>query len=135
MVSGFSNAEDFQPVVGWELYQVTLDKYHVMFFFENGWQLLNVAYAFSYRSADGAVAYTYEVECAGGTIEVDRILRERITQVEVTARDRLAIIFANGDALTIHDTPEYRSWWFQPMSDPEYPAKARGWSLSDEEIY
>jgi hypothetical protein len=45
MVSGFRSAEDFQPVIGWQLYQVTLDKYHVMFFFENGWQLLNVAHA------------------------------------------------------------------------------------------
>ena len=61
MVTGFHNPIDFKPVEGWELYQVTLDKYHVMFFFENGWQLLNVAHAFSYQSFDGEVSYTYEV--------------------------------------------------------------------------
>jgi len=135
MVSGFHDAEQFRPVLGWELYQVTLDKYHVMFFFENGWQLLNVAHAFSYRSVDGAVAYTYETEGSCKSIEVDRILRERVTRVDVRARDRLALIFANGDELTIHDSPEYRSWWFQPMPDPDYPEKGQGWCLSDEEIY
>jgi hypothetical protein len=135
MVSGFRSAEDFRPVVGWELYQVTLDKYHVMFFFENGWQLLNIAYAFSYRSADGSVAYTFEIEGPRKTIEVDRILRERVVEVEVRAKDRLTLIFRNGDELTVHDAPELRSWWFQPMPDPNYPEKAQGWCLSDEEIY
>ncbi len=58
MVAGFDKAEDFAPVVRWELYQVTLDKYHVMFYFQNGWQLLDVAYSFSHSSADGSVNYT-----------------------------------------------------------------------------
>jgi hypothetical protein len=135
VVNGFRSAEDFRPVVGWELCEVTLDKYHVMFLFENGWQLLNVAHAFSYRSADGSVAYTYEVDGPRHSIEVHRILRERVAAVEVRAKDRLALIFENGDELTVHDTPDLRSWWFQPMSDPKYPEKAQGWCFSDEEIY
>ena len=31
MVLGFNESDDFSPVVGWELYEVTLNKYHVMF--------------------------------------------------------------------------------------------------------
>jgi hypothetical protein len=135
MVSGFRSAEDFRPVVGWELYQVTLDKYHVMFFFENGWQLLNVAYAFSYRSADGSVDYTYAIDGVGKSIDVDRILRERVVDVTVRAKDRLALTFANGDELIVHDTPQYRSWWFQPMPNPAFPETEPGWCFSDEEIY
>lgn len=134
MVSGFRSAEDFRPVVGWELYQVTLDKYHVMFFFENGWQLLNVAHAFSYRSADGSVAYTYDIEGPRKRIELDRVLRERVVEVSVRGKDRLALIFGNGDELTVHDSPELRSWWFQPMPDPDDPEKEPGWRFSDEDI-
>ena len=59
MVVGFQDARDFNPVVGWELYQITFDKYHIGFLFENGWQLLNVAHRFSHRSRDGSVDYTY----------------------------------------------------------------------------
>lgn len=131
MVSGFQSSDDFRPVIGWELYQVTLDKYHVMFHFENGWQLLNVANAFSYRSADGSVSYTYEIYGTRKWLEVDRILRERVVAVEIRAPDRLSLIFRNGDELTVHDAPTLRSWWFLPVpnaDDPEQPL----WSLSDE---
>jgi hypothetical protein len=31
MAIGFSSRFDFSPIVGWELYQVTIDKYHVTF--------------------------------------------------------------------------------------------------------
>jgi hypothetical protein len=34
MAIGFSDRFDFSPVIGWELYQVTIDKYHLMFWFE-----------------------------------------------------------------------------------------------------
>lgn len=135
MVSGFDSPDDFRPILGWELYQVTLDKYHVMFFFENGWQLLNVAHAFSYRSADGSVAYTYDIDGSSTNIDVARVLRERVIEVEVRDRDRLTLIFQNGDELTVHDLPKLRSWWFQPMPDPDYPEKEQGWGFSDAEIY
>lgn len=134
MVSGFRSADDFRPVIGWELYQVTLDKYHVMFFFENGWQLLNVAHAFSYRSSDGSVVYTYEINGLNKAIEVDRILRERVMDVSVPTEDRLTLTFGNVDELTVHDTPKVQSWWFQPVFDPEDPEKADGWNFFDEEI-
>ena len=58
MAIGFSERFDFSPIKGWELYQVTIDKYHVMFFFENGHALLNVADSFSFCSADGSIHYT-----------------------------------------------------------------------------
>ena len=133
MVAGFDNAEDFAPVVGWELYQVTVDKYHVMFLFDNGWQLLNVAHSFSYRSADGIVSYTYEIYGAGKGLNVDGILRQRVTEVEVRNKRELALIFQNGDELSVHDHPDYRSWWFMPVSDPASPAEAQGWSMSDDD--
>lgn len=133
MVTGFQNPADFKPILGWELYQVTLDKYHVMFLFENGWQLLNVAHAFSYKSIDGAVAYTYEVNGPSKQIEVDRIIRQRITDVVVRAPNRLTLIFENGDELTVHDAPELRSWWFQPVADRDNPISSHGWHFSDED--
>lgn len=71
---------------------------------------MNVAHAFSYKSDDGAVAYTYEVYGPSKQIEVDRILRQRITDVAVRAPNRLALVFENGDELTVHDAPEMRSW-------------------------
>jgi hypothetical protein len=39
-------------VIGWQLYQLHIDKYHAMFWFENGWCLLNVAWRFGFISAD-----------------------------------------------------------------------------------
>jgi hypothetical protein len=35
MAIGFTQRFDFSPIIGWELYQVTIDKYHMMFWFEN----------------------------------------------------------------------------------------------------
>jgi len=134
MVSGFRSAENFRPVVGWELFQITLDKYHVMFFFENGWKLLNVAHAFSYRSVDGSVDYTFEIYGPHKSIEVDRILHERVAEVEVRSKDRLTLIFENGDELTVHDSPEFRSWWFMPVDNPSDPESVHAWSFFDEEI-
>jgi hypothetical protein len=134
MARGFSRAEDFRSVVGWELYQVTLDKYHVMFLFENGWQLLNIAHSFSYYSADGSAAYTFEIYGSGKIINIDRILRARIVDVMVPSRDRLVLTFENGDDLIVHDDPSMRSWWFMPIDDPSNPERSNGWSLSDDEI-
>ena len=101
---------------------------------QNGWQLLNVAHAFSYRSVDGAVSYTYEVNGPSKQIEVDRILRQCVTEVAVRTPDRLALVFENGDELTVHDAPGLCSWWFQPVEDQEHPEKSRGWRISDGEI-
>jgi hypothetical protein len=131
MVLGFKNAKAFGPVVGWELYQVTFDKYHVMFFFENGWQLLNIAHSFSHYSSDGQVNYTYELYGSAKKSEIDRLLRKRVVEVEIFAADQLALHFDNGDELVVHDDASTRSWWFMPISAPDYPEKALGWSMGD----
>lgn len=133
MVAGFQEARDFASVVGWELYQVTLDKYHVMFFFENGWQLLNVAHRFSHQSRDGTVNYTYDTGGGGNTNQLDRLLRERVSEVVVQSERELALVFDNGDRLIVHDDLRVRSWWFMPVDDPAYPEKAIAWGKSDQD--
>lgn len=112
MAIGFSNHFDFRPIVGWELYQVTIDKYHVMFWFENENALLNVADRFSFKSFDGAVDFTYEIYGNQKSLNLDRILRVKIATTRIVTIDQLDLIFENGDILSIHDNPELRSWWF-----------------------
>jgi hypothetical protein len=132
MVAGFKDAEDFAPVIGWELYQITLDKYHVMFLFENGWQLLNVAHCFSHRSRDRTVEYTYETGGADNTNRLDRLLRTRITKVFVQSERELVLVFENGDELIVYDHPRFCSWWFMPVADSAYPEKALAWGKWDD---
>lgn len=132
MVAGFQDARDFAPVVGWELYQVTLDKYHVMFFFENGWQLLNVAHRFSHRSHDRQVDYSYQTGGEGNFNQLDRLLRERVSEVIILSERELILAFENGDELVVHDDPQVCSWWFMPVDDPAYPEKALAWGKWDD---
>jgi hypothetical protein len=127
----FIRDEDFRPVVGWRLYQVTLDKYAVMFYFESGWQLLNVAHSFSYIAADGSASYNYEIYGSNKFINVDRILRMRVARVLVLGKDRFALRFENGDDLIVHAEAGMCSWWFTPIADPEFPEKSKGWALRD----
>ena len=131
MVAGFDKAENFAPIIGWELYQVTLVKYHVMFYFENGWQLLNVAHSFSHISTDGGVEYTYEIYGQRKRLELDRLLHRTVAEVVVKARDRLGLVFDNGDILIIHDDPETQSWWFMPIPDRMFPNKLQWAGLGD----
>jgi hypothetical protein len=118
MTLGFSKAERLrklqQELVTWELYQVEIDKYHLMFWFENGHCLLNVAYRFGFRSADGSVEYIYDVQAPGHrkSLNVDSILRHPIRAVEALDDQQLALTFDNGDALIVHDNPKMRSAWF-----------------------
>ena len=134
MVSGFQSSDDFGAVLGWELYQVTLDKFHVMFFFEGGQQLLNVAHSFSHLSADGTINYTYELYGSRKAIEVDRLLRRKVVSVNVLSRDRLSLVFDNEDQLIIHDHPEMQSWWFIPVQGHlSTVGDASLWELSDED--
>lgn len=133
MVAGFQDAGDFDPVVGWELYQITLDKYHVMFFFENGWQLLNVAHRFSHQSHDKQISYSYETGGGGNANQLDRLLRQRVSEVAVLTERELVLVFENGDELVVHDDPQIRSWWFMPVDDPAYPEKAMAWSKWDDD--
>lgn len=83
-----------------------------MFWFENGHALLNVADRFSFHSADGAIDYEYTVYDENKYLNVDRILRLPILEAKVVSKDRLNLIFENGDVLSVYDNPEFRSWWF-----------------------
>lgn len=117
MALGFLPETNFERLVGWELYQVTIDKYHVMFFFNQGHNLLNVADRFSCRSADGKSGYTYEIYGEKHFLDVDSILRKVITKVEIASREELKLVFENGDTLSIFDNPDFRSWWFQRCTE------------------
>ena len=132
MVLGFNESDDFSPVVGWELYEVKINKYHVMFYFQDGWKLLNVAHSFSHRSADGTIDYTFEIYGPRQTLQILRLIYQTVVRVDVRARDRLALVFDNGDELIIHDDPETRSWWFTRVLDPDDPTVVL-WDMSDVE--
>jgi hypothetical protein len=118
MTLGFSEVERLrklkQELLTWKLYQVEIDKYYLMFWFENGHCLLNVAYRFGFRSADGSVEYVYDVQAPGHRkfLNVDSILRRPIRAVEALDHRQLALTFDNGDALIVHDSPKMRSAWF-----------------------
>lgn len=118
MTLGFSSPERLQKLrkelLTWELYQVQIDKYHVMFWFGSGDCLLNAAFRFSFHSSDGAVDYVYDVQAPGDrkSLNVDSILRHRIQTVECLDERRLALKFDTGDTLVIHDSATMRSAWF-----------------------
>jgi hypothetical protein len=136
MTLGFSDGGRLRKLkdelLTWELYQVEIDKYHVMFWFENGYCLLNAAYRFGFRSADGSVEYVYDVQAPGSrkSLNVDSILRQPITAVDALDERQLALTFATGDTLVIHDSPTMRSAWFYRYhsSDPNSPLL---WSEND----
>src|SRR5207248_3881088 len=100
MAIGFSDKFDFSPIVGWELYQVTIDKYHLMFWFENGHALLDVADRCSFKSSAGSVNLSYEIYGTHKSLNVDRILRTKVTEVRVITKDQLDLLFENGDILS-----------------------------------
>lgn len=131
MAKGFSNKLDFLPLIGWELHQVTIDKFHVMFLFNNGWNLLNVANAFSHRSKTGGISYTYSIYEDWRRNEVARILREKVVDVQINKPDRLTLIFSNGDEIDVHDHPDFCSWWFIPIDNPDDPNHKNSWAISD----
>lgn len=112
MAVGFSAAHNFDPIIGWELYQVTIDKYHIMFWFNDGRDLLNVANKFSYSSADDAVNFVYDIYGPEKLIAIDRILRQAILSWKIASKNELIITFENGDQLSVLDNPKIRSWWF-----------------------
>jgi hypothetical protein len=112
MAIGFSDSMDFSRIIGWELYQVTIDKYHVMFWFENGHSLLNVADRLSFKSADGTVNFTYEIYGSEKYLNVDAILRVKISGARIISKSQLELEFENGSTLSVYDNPDFRSWWF-----------------------
>jgi hypothetical protein len=118
MAIGFSSRFDFSPIIGWELYQVTIDKYHLMFWFEDERALLNVADRCSFKSSDGTVAFVYEIYGPQKSLNVDRILRTKVSEARIITKDQLDLTFENGDVLSIYDNPELRSWWFLGGREP-----------------
>jgi len=138
---GFSDSGRRETLIrelrGWELYQVQVDKYHVMFWFKNGWCLLNVAWRFAYISADHLTAYTYDVQAEGGrkALEVDRILRVRITAIDFPDEWEMHLVFDNGDKLIIFDQPHMRSCWFYRYDGAQSDGRSGSviWSIDDEE--
>ena len=123
-----------QELLGWELYQVQIDKYHVMFWFEDERCLLNVAFRFSFRSTDSSIEYVYDVQAPGDrkSLNVDSILRCPITAVKALDERRLALIFSTGDTLVVHDSPEERSAWFYRYN-PE--TRRVVWAVDDDEPF
>jgi hypothetical protein len=126
-----------RELVGWERYQVQVGKYHVMFWFENGWCLLNVAWRFAFVSADRLTAYTYDVQAEGGrkAFDIDRILCTRIVALEFPDDWELHLIFANGDKVIIFDQPHMRSCWFYRYASVQgaIPRAPVVWAIDDAE--
>jgi hypothetical protein len=135
MAIGFTRLSDFDRIVGWELYQVTIDKYHVMFWFENKHALLNVADRFSYRSSDGLIDYAYEIYGDRKFLNLDPILRIRIERIVIVSKDRLDLIFENGDTLSVYDNPDLCSWWFLGgrREEPELRRTTWAFEVGDRE--
>jgi hypothetical protein len=130
MAIGFSECLDFHPIVGWELYQVTIDKYHVMFWFDDEHALLNIADRFAFRSSDRAVNFSYEIYGDHKSLNIDRILRTKIVEVRIVSKDQLDLVFDNGDVLSVYDNPEFRSWWFLGGRQNDPARQRTNWSFS-----
>lgn len=117
----------------WKLYQVEIDKYYVMFWFENGHCLLNVAYRFEFESELPGQSYIYDVQAAGNRkfLCIEPILREQVKSVFALDERRLALGFDKGK-LIIHDSPRMRSAWFYRY-DPRDHNGPLQWFVEDEE--
>ena len=139
MTIGFSDprrvARLRQELTTWTLYQVTVDKFHAMFWFENGHALINSAFRFESRSADGQSDYVYDVQAEGGRkfLKVDGILRRKIDAVAALSDRELGLTFKNGDMLIIHDSAAMRSAWFYRYDPVNHNARLL-WCEDDEEI-
>lgn len=137
MARGFKEASEFDRIVGWELWEVGVNKHHVMFWFDEWLGFLDIAHAFSYRSADGHLVYKYELYGPSKTLNVDRILHLKINSVTVRSEDSLDLQFSNGDVLTVHDDLHFQSWWFfryQSIS-PRFPDLSEiAWKISDDQV-
>jgi hypothetical protein len=137
MTVGYGDAERVEKIrrelLTWTLEQVTVDLYHVMFWFEGGHALANVAYRFETR-APGGSARTYDVQAEGGRklLDVEHLLRKRVAGVAAATDRRLSLTFEGDGELIIHDHPQMRSAWFYRY-DPENHDAPLLWSEDDEE--
>ena len=140
MALGFHDNSIFKPIIGWELYQLTIDKFHVMFYFNNGWAFLNVAYKFALKSPEQD-KHVYEIYGNRKLLHIDPILRCEITDVRISSIEQLDIQFSNNYVLEIYDDPDICSWWgWGGRNENEWKAHLNGFGdrepdlLSDEEI-
>lgn len=126
-----------QEIVGWELYQVQVDKYHVMFWFEGGCCLLNAAWRFAFISADGLTAYVYDIQAEGGrkAFDLDRVLQLKVARIDFPDAWEMHLIFSNGDCLVVFDQPHMRSVWaLRWNAAPSIPkGEIATWSVNDDE--
>ena len=132
MGMGFSNAGDFRRIIGWELDQITVDKYHIMFWFVYGQKrcLLNVADKITHKSCENNLLSEYEIYGDRKEFSFHRLLRCTILDTSIIENDTMDIIFSNSDILTIYDNPKFRSWWFiQYDSD----GVTKEWSIEDDD--
>jgi len=133
MTIGFSADQDFSPIIGWTLYQVVIDKFHVIFLFNDGRDFLDVANKFSYRSADGKLSFTFDIYGDAKSIVVDRILLKSISSWKVASKDELVLFFENDDQISVYDNPKLRSWWFIGGPIDAGQVQSNGLCLSDLE--
>ena len=136
MAYGFRESDDFSPILGWELEQVTIDKYHVMFHFNHGWGLLNIAHSFSLRDRRALIrsfctrsmATTKPSACMtySGNRWCALVFGQSIGWTSSSP---------NGSVLTVYDEPSMRSWWFigRPYGGRMAKIATRGCDLSDYE--
>jgi hypothetical protein len=110
-----------------------VDKYHLMFWFENERPLLNVADRCSFKSADGTVNFSYEIYGSHKSLNVNRILRIKVAEVRVVTKEQLDLVFENGDVLSIYDNLDLRSWWFLGGRQDEPMTRRTSWSLHIED--
>jgi hypothetical protein len=134
MTIGFKNLSDFFPIIGWELYQVIIDKYHVVFLFENESALLNISDRFSFKSVDDLVNFSYEIYGDSKTLNIDRILRMKINDIKIYSQNRLDLIFENGDVLSVYDNPKFRSWWFLGGREFDPSLQTTQWSFEISDL-
>jgi hypothetical protein len=137
MAVGYSNPERLQrlrdELTTWTLYQVTVDLYHVMFWFENGHALLNVAHRLETISVDGSLTFVYDVQAKGDRklLYVDHLLRRQVTSVQALDDRRLALTFEEGGRLVIHDDARRASAWFYRYDPTDHNAPLL-WFVEDE---
>jgi hypothetical protein len=105
----------------------------VEFWFENGHCLLNVAFRFELQSADRKFGYVYDVQAKGGRkfLNVDCLLRQKVSDVRAPNERQLEILFESGNTLIVHDNAQMRSAWFYRYNPLDHNA-ALLWLEEDE---
>ena len=123
-----------EELLTWALYQVTIDRHHVKFWFEEGHCPLNSACRFSFLSAALSIDYVYDIQAPGDRklLNIDAVLQRPIVDVVALDARRLALVFDNEDTLVIHASPSMRSAWFYRYDPKDHNAQVL-WCEEDGE--